>query len=82
MFGGKIATKRNIYDNAKNGRSTSSSYSRSSYQPRDYSSSYATRNNNSSSRYSDYYSSKSNTNHPSMFRGLFEKTFSRFFGGR
>lgn len=71
-------TKRNIYDNAKNGRSTSSSYSR--YQPREFSSSYGTRNN-SGSRYSDYYSSKSNANHPSMFRGLFEKTFSRFFGG-
>lgn len=77
MFLAKKVTKRNIYDNAKNARSTSS-YCRSHNQPRDYSSSYGTRNNYSSS----HYSNKSNTNQPSMFRGLFEKTFSRFFGGR
>ncbi|XP_070496123.1 dnaJ homolog subfamily B member 6 isoform X2 [Chironomus tepperi] len=49
------ATKRKIYDDAKSGRyqsSKGSSYCRSHYQPRDYSSSYGTRYSNS--RYSDY----------------------------
>jgi DnaJ homolog subfamily B member 6 len=79
-----IATKRKIYDDAKSGRyeSTKSSSSYSRYQPRDYGSRYtSSRYGDYGSRYSDYTSSKSN-GHTSIFRGLFEKTFSRFFGGR
>lgn len=91
-----VATKRKIYDDAKNGRydsaKSASSYTRSHYQPsRDYTSrDYGSRSAGSrysrddyttGSRYSDYTSSKSH-GRGSMFRGLFEKTFSRFFGGR
>lgn len=64
--------KNGRYDSTK----SSSSHARSHYQPsRDHTSRYT------SSRYSDFTSSKSRS-HTSMFRGLFEKTFSRFFGGR
>lgn len=91
-----VATKRKIYDDAKSGRydsaKSASSYTRSHYQPsRDYTSrDYGARSAGSrysrddyttGSRYSDYTSSKSH-GRGSMFRGLFEKTFSRFFGGR
>jgi hypothetical protein len=75
------AKKRKIYDDAKSGRfeatarSSARSQSTRDYSSRDYSSRYA------GSRYSDYTSSKS-PNYSSLFRGLFEKTYSRFFGGR
>ena len=75
-----VATKRKIYDDAKSGRydstKSAASHTRSHYQPssRDYGTRY------NSSRYNDYTSSKSYSP-SSSFRGLFEKTFSRFFGG-
>lgn len=74
------ATKRKIYDDAKSGRYDSTrSTTRSQYQPaRDYAARHGSSRSYTdySSRYSDYASSKS------VFRGLFDKTFSRFFGGR
>lgn len=73
----QLETKRKIYDNARSAHlnskydtTKSSSYYRSRFPGTP---SYRSRNTSTDN-------SKSNNSHSSIFRGLFEKTFNRFFG--